>query len=128
MRNKTTLPVIKGDRGFDADSGPPVMPEGAQIQFFTTGAMGGDAGHGGNATIRFIVENSGAYELQVNGKNINLEVGNRALIVDFIACGDWELDALRESLVTVAEQVAIYDRAVREWREEQKRSIASEGV
>ena len=78
------------------------IPEQVSLSFYTTDFKGGDAGHGGKATLTFKVA-SGAFAVQVGDEQIDLGhgagTGAPVTEVTFIARGDWELGGFAEALV-----------------------------
>ena len=81
------------------------MPEHCDIHFITTGAMGGDAGHGGNSSIT-ISQDSGTYQINVDQGATELYVNDDCnSTVTFTVMGDWELQGLVSALIRLGDKL-----------------------
>lgn len=86
------------DKGLDVQV-EGVIPEEPTLRFTTTGPMGGDAGHGSNATLEIVVD-GGAYQVDVD-KDQHGDIRR----VAFTAMGDWEIHGLETTIVKLAHEV-----------------------
>jgi hypothetical protein len=72
-----------------------VIPEHISLEFSSTGLQGGDAGHGGNATLEINWE-GGSYIVN------NEEIWNGGQII-LTALGDWEIDGMVRAFITMGD-------------------------
>ncbi|MDD2462497.1 MAG: hypothetical protein PHI97_00705 [Desulfobulbus sp.] len=85
----------------------PELPEQCKVSFTSTGLMGGDSGHGANASLVF----------SENGSNMNIQVdlyfqnGNQESFSDLkeisiTTFGDWEVEGLAKALIDLGEKLS----------------------
>jgi hypothetical protein len=78
------------------------FPEQVGLRFTTNGSQGGDAGHGGKATLKIIVEN-GSYAIGLD-KEPPIDLDENQTIT-FTARGDLEIDGLVQGLIKLGDQL-----------------------
>ena len=83
------------------------MPEEPVLFFQTTGTQGGDAGHGGEASIGALLPSTGAH---VHVKSSSGETLFDGMVygegtVYLTVFGDWELMGLEEAILELAEMI-----------------------
>jgi len=94
----------------------PNMPEQCVVSFVSTGSKGGDAGHGGNASLVFS-ENGSDMNIQAdltfnNGdKKTFDDLANISLTV----CGDWELEGLAIALMDIGRKLLSKDDIIKDY-------------
>ena len=96
MSNETTVIATSQD-----------IPEFPVLIFDTTGPMGGDAGHGGNAYIGLVAGTTGAGLLVVDREGNDLldyEMGDEVRVF-LSVCGDWETGALEDAICELADEI-----------------------
>lgn len=85
----------------------PYVPEEPTIRFFSTGSQGGDAGHGGEATIEIILPSTGALVSVENSKGETVferqphEVQEHKISITVF--GDWELSGLENAIQVIGD-------------------------
>lgn len=78
------------------------LPEEPTVRLLSTGPQGGDAGHGGEATIEIILPSTGALVVVENGKGETVfekqphEVQEHKISITVF--GDWELTGLENAV------------------------------
>jgi len=78
------------------------LPEEPTVRFISTGPQGGDAGHGGEATIEIILPTTGALVVVENDKGETVfekqphEVQEHKISITVF--GDWELTGLEDAI------------------------------
>lgn len=81
------------------------MPEHCDIQFNTTGTMGGDAGHGGNSSIR-ISQEGGASQINIDKNDVELFTNDdNGIDITFTVSGDWEMYGLVAALIRLGDKL-----------------------
>jgi hypothetical protein len=81
------------------------FPEHVGLRFTTNGSQDGDAGHGGKATLEFIVE-SGIHTVGLDKRpQIDIGEGSDHQTVSFTARGDWEMDGLVKALIELGDRL-----------------------
>jgi|GEM_PF-6219391 len=95
----------------------PNAPEQATVRFCSTGSKGGDAGHGGNASIVFS-ESGSDLNLQVDlkftdGKELSFDMGISELSIT--TCGDWEIEGLAIALMDIGRKLLGRDDILRDF-------------
>jgi hypothetical protein len=74
----------------------PEMPEHPRIIYETTGLQGGDAGHGGKTTLKFVFDDD---TYGYDGDLYMEEFSDRVEVVKITAKGDWEMDGILYGLI-----------------------------
>lgn len=90
--------------GFESD-----LPEHCEVNFYVSGNMGGDAGHGADATIE-LIPRSGACHLEVEfedgeSQNFDFEPGKEIKRVLFSMLGDWEMEGFAFAIIELGEML-----------------------
>ena len=101
------------------------IPEQVSLDFMTTDYQGGDAGHGGWASMIFTIE-GGSHQVDIVEDGVNLftrENDSGLLKVIVTACGDWELEGFAENLVALADKLRPLVEARKRKREEFRRRL-----
>jgi len=116
----------------------PNIPEQATVRFCSTGSKGGDAGHGGDASIVFL-ESGSNLNLQVDlkftdGKKMSFNNGISELSIT--TCGDWELEGLAIALMDIGRKLLNRDDIIKDftawkfpddlWRHEDELKVGAE--
>ena len=89
------------------------FPEQVGLRFTTNGSQGGDAGHGGKATLEIIVESS---THTIGLDRPQTDIGENRTVT-FTARGDLEIDGLARALIKLGDQLReaavnrVHDRA-----------------
>lgn len=93
------------------------IPEEVSLSFATTPLKGGDAGHGGVATLHIRVE-GGSHALRLAGTGDDEVVfdSERYPFITFEARGDWEMSGLLDGLVELGERLRPLAAARRRYR------------
>ena len=75
------------------------------VEFVSTGIKGGDAGHGGYATLKITLSSSDS-DLRVHNKDTGLDETSHLGSGDTISLtvyGDWELGGLEDAIIAIGE-------------------------
>lgn len=82
------------------------MPEHPEFSFITSGPMGGDAGHGADATLKIVLPSTGAL-VELSGPETRFEQHQTmGSTLSITVCGDWEIDGLEEGLIDLGRQLS----------------------
>lgn len=94
----------------------PSMPEQCAISLISTGSKGGDAGHGGNASLVFS-ENGSDLNIQVDLTFTNGEKQTFEDLKDIslTVCGDWELEGLAIALMDIGRKLLSKDDVIKDY-------------
>lgn len=91
------------------------IPEQIDVEFSTTGSCGGDAGHGGDASITFKMENGGSgFTLLVSTDHDSFQLDDVRKLT-LVTCGDWELEGLAIALLDLGRALLARDDVLACW-------------